>query len=233
MPSPTATDTPTTASLVARVLPPLALVSLIGGLALLLRALDITGVDQLRERIDDAGWWGPALFVLLYAVLTVALVPGSVGSTAAGVLFGAAAGTALTVVGATVGATIAFVVGRALGRDTVSALVGGGLDRLDRYVGDRPFRSVVGIRLIPVLPFNLVNYAAGFTRLPVRDYVAGTALGIVPGSLLFVALGASLDSPGSPRFWLSVTALTAFMVLGVVLARRSAPDGSARPAPAR
>ncbi|MEM9035029.1 MAG: TVP38/TMEM64 family protein [Actinomycetota bacterium] len=207
----------------ARFVPVLGLVLLIATLALALRAADVTGVDELRDRVDDAGWWGPVLFVVLYAVLTVALVPGSVGSTAAGVLFGAAAGTALTVVGATLGAAGSFLLGRALGRSTVTSLVGGGIDRVDRFFAGRPLRSVISIRLIPVLPFNLVNYAAGFTSLPFRSYVLGTAIGIIPGSTLFVALGASLDAPGSPRFWASLGGLAAFMVLGVVLARRTDP----------
>ena len=81
--------------------------------------------------------------------------------------------------------------------------------------------------ILPVLPFGLVNYAASFTRLPLRSYVAGTAVGIVPGSALFVALGASLDMPGSPRFWAALAGLGLFTVAGVLLVRRSAPATAA------
>ncbi len=215
-----------TSSLLRRTLGPLLLVAVIASLALVLRALDVTSVDELRAQVDAAGLWAPALFIVLYALLTVALAPGSIGSAAAGLIFGGVAGTALTVVGATIGATGSFVLGRALGRETVGSLVGGGIDRLDRFVGDRPFRSVVAIRLLPVLPFGLVNYGASFTRLPLRSYVGGTAVGIIPGSALFVALGASLDMPGSPRFWASLAGLAAFTVIGVVLVRRSGPTPS-------
>lgn len=215
------------AALVRRIVGPAVLVAVIAALALALRALQVTGVDDLRARVDQAGFWAPLLFVVLYALLTVALAPGSVGSAAAGLIFGGLAGTVLTVVGATLGATGSFVLGRALGRETVGAIFGGGIDRLDRFIGDRPFRSVVAIRLLPVLPFGLVNYAASFTRLPLRSYVAGTAVGIVPGSALYVALGASLDMPGSPRFWASLAGLAVFTVVGGLLVRRSAPAATA------
>lgn len=214
-------------TMLRRIVGPLLLVAVIAALALTLRALEVTSVDDLRDRVDAAGLWAPLLFVLLYALLTVALAPGSVGSAAAGLIFGGVAGTVLTVVGATLGATGSFVLGRALGRETVGALFGGGIDRLDRFIGDRPFRSVVAIRLLPVLPFGLVNYAASFTRLPLRSYVAGTAVGIIPGSALFVALGASLDMPGSPRFWASLGGLALFTVVGAVLVRRTAPPATA------
>ena len=95
-----------------------------------------------------------------------------------------------------------------------------------RSIGDRPFRSVVAIRLLPVLPFGLVNYGASFTRLPLRSYVAGTTVGIIPGSALFVALGASLDMPGSPRFWASLGGLGLFTLIGAVLVRRTGPTPS-------
>ncbi|MEM8902728.1 MAG: TVP38/TMEM64 family protein [Actinomycetota bacterium] len=214
------------ASWVRRLAGPLLLLAVIGSLALALRSAGVTGVDELRDLVDDAGLWAPILFVVLYALLTVALAPGSIGSAAAGLIFGGVAGTLLTIVGATIGATASFVLGRALGRDTVVSLFGTGLDRLDRFVGDRPFRSVVAIRLLPVLPFGLVNYGASFTNLPLRSYVAGTTVGIVPGSALYVALGASLDTPGSARFWASLGGLALFTVVGVVLVRRSPPTGS-------
>ncbi len=213
--------------LVRRIVGPLLLVVVIAALALVLRALDVTSVDELRTRVDDAGLWAPLVFVVLYSLLTVALAPGSIGSAAAGLIFGGVAGTVLTVVGATIGATGSFVLGRALGRDTVGSLFGGGIDRLDRFIGDRPFRSVVAIRLLPILPFGLVNYAASFTRLPLRSYVGGTAVGIVPGSALFVALGASLAMPGSPRFWASLGGLALFTLIGAILVRRTTPAPSA------
>lgn len=213
-------------TLLRRVVGPVLLVAVITSSAISLRELDVTSVDELRVRVDEAGLWAPALFIVLYALLTVALAPGSIGSAAAGLIFGGVAGTGLTVIGATIGATGAFLLGRVLGRETVGALFGGGIHRLDRFIGDRPFRSVVAIRLLPVLPFGLVNYAASFTHLPLRSYAAGTAIGIIPGSALYVALGASLAMPGSPRFWASLGGLALFTVIGGVLVRRTSPTSS-------
>lgn len=195
------------------------LVTLVALAALAVRASGVSSVDDVREVVDGAGAWGAVLFVVVYAALTVAFVPGVIGSTAAGLLFGAALGSGLVVVGATLGATGAFLLSRALGRDAVVTLVGGGLDRVDRFVGSRPFRSVLALRLLPILPFNLVNYGAGLTAIGWRPYVAGTALGVVPGTVLFVAFGSSLEQPGSARFWWSLAGLVALTVVGLLVVR--------------
>ncbi len=183
------------------------------------RGSGVTSLDELTTTVDDAGWLAPVVFVGAYALLTIALAPGSVGSAAAGLLFGPLLGTVVTVIGATIGATAAFFLGRWLGRDAVRSIAGRGVDRVDDFVGVSPLKSVLALRLLPILPFNLVNYGAGLTRLPTRDYVLGTAVGIIPGSILFVTAGSSLDNPGSARFFVSVGLLAAFIVVSGLIVR--------------
>ncbi len=183
------------------------------------RGSGITNLDELTATVDDAGPAAPVVFVGAYALLTVALAPGSVGSAAAGLLFGPVLGTVVTVIGATIGATAAFFLGRWLGRDAVRSIAGRGADRVDEFVGVSPLKSVLALRLLPVLPFNLVNYGAGLTRLPARDYVLGTAVGIIPGSILFVTAGSSLDNPGSLRFFVSVGLLAVFIIVSGLIVR--------------
>lgn len=198
----------------------------LGGLALLLIIASFAAArwgveapDRLRDAIDRSGPFGPAVFVAAYALLTVALFPGSVVSAIAGLLFGPVLGTILTVIGATIGSTGSFLIGRRLGRSSVERLVGGGVARVDDFIADRPLRSMLALRLTPIFPFGLVNYAAGLTRVPLRDYVVGTAIGIIPGTFAFVALGSSLEDPGSPRFLASVAFLIALTVAGWLVLR--------------
>ena len=166
----------------------------------------------IREAVDAAGPWGPVLFVLAYAVLTALLVPGSPLTIAAGVLFGPVLGTALVVVGATVGATMAFVWGRRLGREAVAGLTGDRFEKVDDWLRDRGLLAVLYVRLVPLLPFNLLNPVAGVTGVTLRDFVVGTAIGIVPGTFAFAALGGTFDDPTSPMF---LTALGLLVVLAV------------------
>jgi uncharacterized membrane protein YdjX (TVP38/TMEM64 family) len=98
----------------------------------------------------------------------------------------------------------AFALGRALGRDAVERVTGTRVARVDALLGRHGLLAVLGVRLVPVLPFTVINYAAGLTAVRLRDYVGGTALGIVPGTIAFVALGAHGSSPGSWPFVVAV-----------------------------
>jgi len=186
-------------------------------------------VDTLRSFVDATGPFGPIVFVAAYALLTVAFVPGTIPSLAAGLLFGPVWGSLLTVIGATIGATAAFEVARRLGRERTRRLMGRRAGALDAWVEDRGIGGVIGLRLVPVVPFNALNYGFGLSSVGRRDHTLGTAIGIVPGTVAFVALGDSITRPGSLGFLLSVGAVLALVAISIVRTRRR----PAAPAPPR
>ncbi len=153
-------------------------------------------------------------------VLTVLFFPGSVLTGVGGALFGVALGTVLSVVGATAGATAAFFIGRRLGRGTLERAVGRRARAVDAWLGQRGFTAVLYLRLFPVVPFNVLNYASGVTAVSARDYVLGTAVGIIPGAFAYAALGGSLDDPWSPEFLAALGLALALAVVGALEARR-------------
>jgi len=167
-------------------------------------ALILTGgglsQDRVQDWIGDPSATGAVIYPLLYAGLTVLLFPGAVITAAGGALFGALLGTALTLIGATAGATASFLIGRRLGRAEVERIAGRRIGALDTWLERRGLLAVLYVRLFPLFPFNALNYAAGVTALRTRDYVLGTAIGIVPGTFAYAALGSSLDDPTSPEF---------------------------------
>lgn len=173
----------------------------------------------IEETVRTAGLAGPLVFIGLYVVLTLLLFPGSVVTAAGGVLFGPAIGTLLAVVGATLGSTGSFLVARRLGRQQVERLAGRRIGRLDAWLERRGFLAVLYLRLVPVVPFNALNYVAGVTGLSLRDFVAGTALGIVPGTFAFAALGGSFQDPTSPVFLAAVGLLVVLVAGGPLLHR--------------
>ncbi len=150
--------------------------------------------EQLRRVVDSAGPLAPLAYVVVYTLLTVLLVPGAVVTLVGGALFGSLFGTLYTVVGATLGALAAFTVGRWLGRDQVAELAGERIGRLEDWLAERGFVAILYLRLIPVVPFNVLNYAAGITTIHRRDYTVATAVGIVPGTFAYATLGGSLSS---------------------------------------
>ncbi|CAN5500332.1 TVP38/TMEM64 family protein [soil metagenome] len=187
-------------------------------------ALILTGGGLSQQRVEnwvgDPSAGGAILYPLLYAGLTVLLFPGAVITAAGGALFGALLGTALTLVGATVGATIAFLIGRRLGRAQVERIAGKRIGALDAWLERWGLVAVLYVRLVPLFPFNAVNYAAGATALRTRDYVIGTAIGIVPGTFAYAALGSSLDDPTSPEFLAALGLVVVLAVLAPFVNRR-------------
>ncbi len=131
------------------------------------------------------------LFVMLYILCTVCLIPGSPLTLAGGALFGVGFGTVLVSIGATVGATLAFLIGRTVARGWITRRIGAWprFRAIDRAVGARGFTVVVLARLTPALPFFLLNYAFGVTSVRLRDYVLGSWLGMIPMSVAYVYAG--------------------------------------------
>lgn len=155
-------------------------------------------------------------FMALYILQTALSLPGAaILSLAAGAIFGSLAGTFYAVVAATVGATLAFVVTRYLLRDLVLDKFGSKLEGLNRELETRGFNYLLFLRLVPLFPFFLINLAAGLTRLPLRVFVPGTLIGIIPGGFVFVNAGASLATIDSLSDVASPRVLGSFALLGL------------------
>ena len=143
----------------------------------------------LERELQRFGGWAPILFVVLYTLATVLFVPGSVLTVAGGALFGPVWGTLWNLSGATLGATLAFVTARYVASDWVAARSGERLGRLMRGVEEEGWRFVAFVRLVPLFPFNLMNYAFGLTRIRLRDYVLASFVCMAPGALAYTYLG--------------------------------------------
>ncbi|GAA1231870.1 hypothetical protein GCM10009665_22650 [Kitasatospora nipponensis] len=159
------------------------------------------------------GIWRAPAFAVLFALGTLAFVPKPALSVAAGVLFGTERGLPLAVLGTTAGAALAFGLGRGLGRRALRPLLRGrALTALDRRLTEQGFRSVLLLRLVPGVPFQAINLGAALSGVRLRPFLAGTALGVLPGTAAYVVAGASAGSPGSPAF-LAATAAIVLMAL--------------------
>ena len=193
------------------------------GLGLILGTPDIAAI---RSRVDSAGVWGPALFFALYAGLALIPVPKAVLTAAGGALFGLWAGAALSLSGALVGAVMSFGVGRLLGREAVDRLIRGRLARVDALLADHGLSAVLIVRLVPLVPYLAINYASGLSGVKFRHYVLGSALGMVPGSLAYAALGAYGTNPWGLAA--AGSALIILVVSGSWWARRLNARGAGR-----
>ena len=192
---------------------------LIGASVVVALSVDLPSAAALRTRIDSYGWLAPLVFVGGYAVITLAPVPKNVLSVVGGLMFGLVSGVLLVWVAALVGALMAFGLGRLLGREAVERLTSTRVHQVDELLARRGLLAVVSARLIPVVPFTAINYSAGLSGIRVWPYIVGTALGIIPGTVLYVALGTYGSTPGSWPFLVSATALGLLSVGGLLAVR--------------
>lgn len=195
--------------------------------AILFRTLPVTAwlerLTQLNEAYPVAV---PIAYVVAVIIATIALFPGWISMMIAGLLFGLWPGLPYALVGITAGALGAFLAGRALGRSWVEKRMGDNLklQALDEAVDTQSFYIVFLTRFAIVLPFNLLNYTFGLTRVGTTTYVAATALGMLPAVLLYVYLGTLADDfgqilagevrPASGVYW--IAAITIVAIVAVV-----------------
>nr|WP_304820371.1 VTT domain-containing protein [Candidatus Binatus sp.] len=200
-------------SLIIRLILVATLVAAIVWLALHREFLQATTLERELQRF---GRFAPILFVLLYALATVLFVPGSLLTVAGGALFGPVAGTLWNLIGATLGATLAFMIARYVASDWVSMRAGERLARLMRGVEEEGWRFVAFVRLVPLFPFNIVNYAFGLTRIGLGEYVLASFACMMPGALAYTYLGYAGREAASGQAGAIHKALLALALLATV-----------------
>jgi len=162
-------------------------------------------VDVLADWIAAFGVLAPVVFFFVRMAGAVVLIPGSVMAIAAGVLFGVAAGAAYNLVASTAGAVLAFAVARYIAPAWIEQRLSGGglLARLVVGVEAEGWRFVAFVRLVPLFPYNVVNYALGLTRIKVSHYTLATLICMIPGDLAYVYMGYAAREAlaGNKRTW--------------------------------
>ena len=180
-------------------------------------------VAPFVQTVNRLGPVGPIAFIAGYVVASIALVPGSLLTLAAGAIFGILWGTVYTLIGASIGATAAFLIARYAARGLVERrLAGNGrFAAIDRAVGAEGLKIVTLLRLSPVFPFSVLNYALGLSRVRLVDYLLGM-IGIIPGTFLYVyygKVGGDLASRGPGNTTLLIVGLVATIAVTVVITR--------------
>lgn len=202
---------------------PVVLLALVIAILVLARVLGLADrLGDLRDWIKSLGAMGALVFILIYVAAVVAALPAAPISVAAAALFGSLWGVILINIAATLGAGLAFLVGRYFAREAVVNWLGQNekFRRLDQLTEKHGAIIVALTRLVPIFPFNLLNYGFGLTRVPFWTYVFWTWLCIIPGTVLYV-VGADAVLQGVAQGkvpWLLVLAFGVALILITVLA---------------
>lgn len=165
----------------------LLLLAVAAGLLLLFR--DSVSASQIHQWVNTAGIWAPLMFILVFIVGAVLVLPSSLFMLAAGALFGPVLGSLYSVIGASLSALLTFLITRYLLAERIRTSTGAWSDRIISGVEKEGWRFVAFTRLVPIFPFNLVSYAFGLTHIKTLPYLIATSVFIIPGSVLFTYLG--------------------------------------------
>jgi uncharacterized membrane protein YdjX (TVP38/TMEM64 family) len=178
--------------------------------------VDFSGVtvQSFKEKIDSFGIWGPVIYIILYVLRPLILFPAAVFSASAGAIWGLK-GLAYLLIGANLSAIAEFLIARYSAREFVEKLIKGKFSSIDQAVEKKGFVTVLLIRLIPNVAWDIQNLALGLTKVKFRDYALATFIGILPGSFALVYFGSSFISVlTNPRnFW---KIMVAFIIFGAV-----------------
>lgn len=178
---------------------------------------------QLRDWAHSLGLWFPVAFLLAHTVVTVFPFPRTAFTLAAGLLFGAWVGVALAVVSSTLSAVAAAVLVRTFGRQLRTRLRHPRIRSLDARLRDRGWLAVLSLRLIPAIPFSVINYAAGASSVRLVPYLVATVIGLTPGTAAVVVLGDALTGQISPLLFATSAGLALIgLGLGVYEVRAAA-----------
>jgi uncharacterized membrane protein YdjX (TVP38/TMEM64 family) len=212
-----------------------ALALAIGAAFLVVVAAGRPSAEGVRDWVDGAGGWAPLVFVTVSAALTCALFPGPLLAGASGLLFGTALGFPLSLTAAVLGACAAFSISRHAGGEAIEQVAGRRLLQVRDLVSRRGFVSVLYARIAPGVPYTIVNYAAGLTRIGLPVFAAATALGAAPRAFAYTALGGSLGNFGAPEAKIALAVIVLMWVVGLiaVLRTRAASRGPSRRRPRR
>lgn len=153
-------------------------------------------ITNLLDWVEHLGFWAPIAFILIYNLATIFLIPGSLLTLGAGVIFGVIWGSIYVSIGSVMGAIFAFLIGRYLTRDWVARTLENyeNFKMIDQAVGAEGWKIVGLTRLSPIFPFNLLNYALGLTNVSLKDYFLASWIGMLPGTILYVYVGSLVGS---------------------------------------
>ena len=165
------------------------------------------GLAKIKGYIRSFGYFAPLVYILIFTLVPLTVIPNSLLAISGGALFGIYYGTLYTIIGALSGATIAFALSRYLGKSIAEKLIKQKADWLNEHAEKNGFMIVFLLRLIPLIPFDAISYGAGLSKIRYMDFLGATCIGILPGVLVYSNIGDKSLDIYSADFYLSLAIL--------------------------
>ena len=177
--------------------------------------IDFSGINEedFKQWVESLGIWGPVVYIVVYILRPLIFFPAGVLSATAGVIWGSALGFLYVQIAANISSTVEFLIARYFARDRIEKFIKGKMSGLDQRIEKHGFLTVLLIRLIPNVAWDIQNLSLGVTKIKFRDYFLATLIGIMPGSFAFVFFGSSLIKVlfDPKNFWIIGMAILIFL----------------------
>ncbi|MGH4122577.1 MAG: TVP38/TMEM64 family protein [Clostridium sp.] len=176
--------------------------------------------ENMKDFINSYGMFSPIIYIILFTFVPLTFFPDSILAIAGGMCFGMMGGFIYTMIGAILGGTLSFFLASILGHKVFNKFIKKDLSNLENSIKTRGFLLVFILRLIPLFPFDIISYAAGFSGVKFKDFALATLLGIIPGIFVFVNIGDKATDIGSSSFYVSLALLVGLIVISYVLKKK-------------
>lgn len=180
--------------------------------------------ENVKNYVNSYGILAPLVYIVLFTLSAVTLFPDSVLAISGGMCFGLAGGFIYTLLGALGGATFAYYLAKSLGQNFVKKVMKKDISKLENAMKKGGFYIVFILRLIPLVPFDVISYCAGFTGIKYKDFALGTLIGTIPGIFVYINLGDKTTEIGSSSFYLSIALLIALILGSFYLKKKISLD---------
>lgn len=175
----------------------------------------LTNISDLRAYLENLGWWGYVIFILLSVIVAVFLLPGQFLAIVGGLAYGGLIGGALTVIGASLGATLSFIIGKDVARGYIIQRFGNDptFQKIEKGVRENGLSFLIFTRLVPIFPFAIQSYAYAMTPMSVKKFSLISFLTMMPASFIYAIMASEIVAKG-----VSMSLLLELTVAGILLA---------------
>lgn len=179
-----------------------------------------SSIADMRKFISNFGPWAPVIYIIMFTLVPLTLFPDGVLAVAGGMVFGVWLGSLYTILGAICGGTLSFFIARYFGRGLVEKLIKHKAQWFDDGVEKKGFLLIFILRLVPLIPYDVISYGAGLSKIKFKDFLMATAIGIIPGVLVYANLGDKSGSASSIQFVIACLILLALFGVSFVVKKR-------------
>ena len=176
--------------------------------------------QSMKNYISSFGMLAPAVYIIMFTIIPLTLFPDAVLALAGGMVFGVGCGTLYTILGAACGGTLSFFISRVFGRDLVKKLTKEKMQWFEDGIEKRGFLFILLLRLIPLIPFDVISYGAGLSKIRYRDFIVATFLGIIPGVWVYSNLGDKSGNLFSIEFLEAVAILIMLIIISYFIKKK-------------